>query len=113
MFAADGIKAFTGTDIAAEFRGKYSDQPTALAAIRSITGGRTVADAAAYCAAKHGLTEWKHPLMAQRGDLAIARNGDGNPIVGLVHLNGRHIVTVSEKGLVHLPISSILRAWKV
>jgi len=114
LFAADGIKAFTGTDIASDFRGKYNDQASALTAIHSITGGgRTVADAAAWVAKKHGLTEWKHPLMAQRGDLAVAKNGDGSMIVGLIHLNGRHIVTVGEKGSLRLPISSILRAWHV
>jgi len=113
IFVADAIKAFTGTDIAADFRGKYSDQATALAAIRKITGGQTVADAAAWVAQKHGLTEWKHPLLAQRGDLVVAKNTDGNLIAGIMHLNGRHVITVAEKGLVRLPLSSIQRAWHV
>src|SRR6185437_11886108 len=65
LFPADAIHAMTGVDIAAGFRGKYHDQAGAFALIRSVTGGSTVADAAAWCAQKHGLRERIHPLMAQ------------------------------------------------
>jgi hypothetical protein len=112
-FTADGVKAITGVDIAADFRGKYHDEASALAAVKEICGGSTVADAAAYCAGKHGLVEWQYPLMARRGDLVVARNLDGSPIAGLVHLSGRHVVTVAAKGLVRLELTSILRAWHV
>lgn len=113
LFAADAIKAFTGTDIAADFRGKYNDQPTALAAIRNITGGHTIADAAAWVAKKHGLEERKYPLMAQRGDLVLVKNGDGDLIAGVVHLNGRHVVSVGEDGMKRLSITAAQRAWKI
>jgi hypothetical protein len=112
LFAADGIKAITGIDIAADFRGQYTTQLGALAAIKKITGGSTVADAAAYCAAKNPLfVKLEHPLMAQRGDLVIATNGDGGPIAGLIHLTGSQVVTVSENGLFTLPITSVTAAW--
>lgn len=112
LFCADAIYAMTGTDIAADFRAQYHDETTAFAAIKKITGGSTVADAAEYCAAKFGLTEWKHPLMAQRGDLAIIEN-DGRLIAAIVHLNGIHVVTVTDKGLSPFSISDIKRAWHV
>ena len=48
LFAADGIRAITGVDIAADFRGKYSDEAGAMAAVKEVAGGSTVADAAAY-----------------------------------------------------------------
>jgi hypothetical protein len=112
LFAADGILAITGTDIASDFRGKYSDERSAFAAIKSIAGGTTVADAAAYCAGKHGLAELKFPLMAQRGDLVVFENGP-NLIAGLVHLNGRHVISVSESGLVRFMITDVKRAWRV
>ena len=112
LFPADAIQAFTGTDIAAEFRGKYHSEDTAFAIIGAVTGGTTVADAAAWCAAKAGLTEWEHPRCAQRGDLAVLQNGE-NQIAGIVHLSGRHLVTVAESGLVKLPITNIVRAWQV
>jgi hypothetical protein len=110
LFAADGILAITGVDIAAEFRGKYVDEAGALAAIRSIAGGTTIADAAVYCARMHELVELEHPLKAQRGDLVVFQNGE-NLIAGLVHLSGRHVVTVGPQGLYRFPITSIARAW--
>ncbi len=117
LFAADGIEAMTGVDIAAAFRGKYTDEASSLTAIRTITGAAadavvTVEDAAAWCATQHGLEEWIYPLMAQRGDLAVVVDS-GRVIAGLVHLNGRHIVCAGEAGLHRLPIPQIKRAWHV
>ncbi|MBB6144708.1 hypothetical protein HNQ77_002664 [Silvibacterium bohemicum] len=112
LAAADGIKVQTGVDIAADFRGKYTDQASAFATIKAITGGSTVADAAAYCANKFGLSEWKYPLMAQRGDLVVVEDA-GNLVAGLVHLNGRHVVVVAEDGLHRVSISKVKRAWRV
>ena len=117
LFAADGIQALTGVDIAADFRGKYSDEAGAIAAIKSIANGTTVEEAAAYCAAQHNLAEWKSPLLAQRGDL-VTLEDDGRIIAGLIHLSGRHIVAAGETGLKRILIhdgttSPIRRAWHV
>lgn len=112
MFAADAVKAMTGVDIAIDFRGKYTDQASAMQAIKTIANGTTVADAAAYCAVKAGLTELEHPLMAQRGDLVIVQDTMGL-IAGIVHLNGRHVVVVGEEGLKRQPITNVKRAWRV
>jgi hypothetical protein len=112
LFAADGIQAQTGTDIASEFRGKYSDEASAYAAIKSICGGTSVADAAAWCAQQRGMAELKHPLMAQRGDLVIVENA-GSLIAGLVHLNGREVAVVGDPGWFGVPITSVKRAWRV
>ena len=112
LFAADGIEAMTGVDIAAKFRGKYIDEAGALAAIQSVAGGTTIADAAAWCAEQHGMAELKFPLMAQRGDLVVFENGP-NLISGLVHLSGRHIVAQGENGLYRFSISAAKRAWHV
>jgi len=118
-FAANGIEAMTGVDIAADFRGLYHDEASALAAIAKVTGveNGTVEDAAAYCAAKHGLTELKYPLMAQRGDLVVFEH-DGALSVGLIHLSGRHVVAAGEQGLKRILLhdgktSPIKRAWRV
>jgi hypothetical protein len=112
MYPANAIQSFTGVDIAEDFRGKYHDEASAFALIKTITGGTTVADAAAYCANKHGLHEYAYPLMARRGDLVVIKNGD-TLIAGVVHLNGRHVISVSQTGLVRLPITSVVRAWSV
>lgn len=111
LFAADGIEAITGVDVAADFRGKYASETEAMELIRRLTGGSTVADAAAYCAQQHGLEERSRPLFAQRGDLVIAKQGAG-VIAGLVHLNG-HVAAVAESGLIRLPITAVVRSWRV
>lgn len=114
LFAADGVEAITGVDIAADFRGKYADEAGAAEAIKSIAGGETIADAAAWCAAKHGLVEWAHPLCAQRGDLVVYVDPETKlPVSGLVHLSGRHIVAQGPNGLMRISISLVKRAWHV
>lgn len=113
LFAANGIQAMTGVDIASDFRGKYTNEAGAWSTIKAVCGGSTVADAAAYCASKHGLKELTHPLKAQRGDLVIVEDS-GRLISGLVNSNGRHVVTAGENGLnPRIPISSVRRAWRV
>lgn len=112
LFAADGVKAQTGTDIAADFRGMYTTEIGAVKTIKSVTGGLTVADAVVYCANKFGMTELAHPLMAQRGDLVIVEDA-GNQVAGLVHLSGRDIAVVGEHGLHRVPITEVKRAWRV
>lgn len=107
---------FAGVDIAADFRGQYSDELSARKAIKRITGGTTVADAAAWCAAKYGLAELEHPLCAQRGDLVVIRQAGVSAdqlIAGIVHLTGTHVVSVSESGAVRVPITNVVRAWRV
>lgn len=108
-FSADGILAMTGTDIMAELRG-YTTQAEAIAKITAVTGGHTLEDAIVWVAAKHGLTERKHVLMAQRGDLVLYRNGS-DYAAGLVHLNGRDIVSPGSKGIMRMPLTSAYRAW--
>ena len=112
LFAADAVLAITGTDIAEDFRGKYSDEAGAFALIAGVTGGKTVGDAAAWCAQKAGLAELEHRLTAQRGDLVVIPDS-GRLIAGVVHLSGRHIVSVGEDGLKRFPIMDVLRAWRV
>jgi hypothetical protein len=114
LFAANAIESMTGVDIASDFRGLYHDEAGAKAAIEKVTGvvNGTVEDAAAYCAAKHGLVELVHPLTARRGDLVVLEDS-GRVIAGLVHLSGREIVSAGEKGLKKISIMNIKRAWRI
>lgn len=112
LFVADGIEAITGVDIAADFRGKYHTEQEAFDLIREITGGETIAAAAAWCAAKFGMLETPTPLYAQRGDMVVLPDED-RLIAGLVHLNGRDIVAVGENGLKRIPLAAATRAWRV
>lgn len=115
LFVADGIEAMTGVDIAADFRGLYTTEEEAFALIRTVTGGETAADAAAWCANKFELPEWPFPLCAQRGDMVVLED-EGRLITGLIHLNGRDVVAQGEAGLKRIPITAAartLRAWRV
>lgn len=112
LLAADAVLAVTGTDIAVDFRGKYTDQSSAFELIKTLTDGTTVADAAAYCAAKHGLLEWPSWRYAQRGDLVVIQDAD-QLIAGFVHHDGRLAVSIGEGGLKFLPLAQVTRAWRV
>ena len=112
LFAADAIQSFTGVDLAADFRGKYSDEAGALALCKQVTGTATVEAAAVYCAQKQGLVEWQAPLCARRGDLVLVED-EGRLISAVVHINGREAVTVGADGLKRLPIWDVRRAWSV
>jgi hypothetical protein len=112
LMAANAIQAFTGTDIADDFRGKYTTELEAFRLIKTVTGGTSVEDAAAYCAQKHALTEWHSPKLAQRGDLVVIQDGE-QVIAGIVHLSGRHVISIGVNGLKRLPLNAVKRAWKV
>ena len=117
LFAADGIEAIIGIDIAQDLRGKYYDKSSAFLAIQDICGGANVEDAAAWCAAKFHLPEWPSPLQARRGDLVVFVDGIFL-IAGLIHSSCRHIVAAGEEGLRRIEIltngkPTALRAWHV
>lgn len=109
LFAADGIQAITDVDIAAEFRG-YTSEKSAFAMIRKVCSGSTVDDAIVHIATQFALHEWEYPLMAKRGDLVVFEQ-EGRRIAALVHLSGRHIVSVGEGGLRRFPITEVKRSW--
>ncbi len=71
LFAADAIKEITGTDIAASFRGTYTDEASANAVITA--NGGTVATLVASLATQFSMASVP-PLTAQSGDL-VALNG--------------------------------------
>jgi hypothetical protein len=102
----------TGVDIAEDFR-SYSTAIGALRAIRKVTGGSTVEDAAAYCANKYELPELTHPLMARRGDLVLIEQSPGDLVMGLVHLTGSYVVAPGGAGLHRLQLAEIKKAWSI
>lgn len=112
LFVADAIKSFTSVDLASDFRGKYADEASAMALIKSITGGNTVADAAAWCAQKHGLVELEFPKKAKRGDMVLVEDS-GRLISAVIHLNGRHAVAPGAERLKVFSISLVKRAWAI
>lgn len=113
LFVCDGIQAMTGTDVAGEFRGKYSDQAGAVATIKSVTGGSTVEDAAVYIAQQNAMKEWGGPLYAQRGDAVLFDTPDQGPALGLLYLDGKSALFVGRNGLQRMPAKKCRRAWRV
>lgn len=112
LFSADAIWSMTGEDPAAEFRGKYVDEASAMAAIASACGGAGTEDGIVYVAEKHGWAPLDSVLFAQRGDLVALESG-GVTAAGIVHLNGREALFVSTTGLHKIPLRSCKRAWRV
>lgn len=112
LFAADAVLAMTDVDLAADYRGQYSDANSAAATMAKVTGGTTVEDVLLHAAAEFALTEWPSVKFAQRGDLALL-DGEEGLAVGVVYLNGVDAVFVSPEGLKRRPVVECRRAWRV
>ena len=52
-----------------------------------------------------------NPKLAAPGDVVLARNGDGLPILGIVV--GHNIVVAGQSGVIALPPSAAVLCWKV
>jgi hypothetical protein len=94
-------------DVAAEHRGKYSDEAGAIAIFGSDLGAF-----AATIAASFEMEEVK-PTFARRGDAVHVDNGTTYGALGIVALDGRFASCVSTKGHVHVPMHRWKRAWRV
>jgi hypothetical protein len=112
LFVADAIQAMTGTDVAADFRGKYTDMLSSLAIIKQVTGGTTVEDVAVFEFAKSGIKELSTVKLAQRGDVVLCNN-EGAPALGIVYLNGIDGLFVGTDGLFKVAVLACRRAWRV
>ena len=109
LFAADAVRAITGADIAAEFRGKYCNRKEALLLARSYSGQSSIR-----ALIERALVDFPsvNPSFAQRGDLVlIQRRSDYS--LGIVGLNGRDILKPAEIGLASLSFTSAVKAWHV
>jgi len=108
----------TGIDLAAAFRGQYQREDAALAAMgRICQDATTLEHVAEQVAAKHGIPEIK-PLHAQRGDVVLLDNpspstGLNRQALGIVHLNGHHVVVTGPDGLRLLRLAHVRRGWRI
>ena len=105
MFAMDAVRAQTGFDAGARWRGRYEDEASAEALIGP--GGLELAALA--FAAECGLPEmpWQ---FAQRGDLVLVRWG--NELLMAVVVGDRALGPGAEQ-LRSVPIGAAIRAWAV
>jgi hypothetical protein len=113
LAVCDGIKAITGVDPGAPYRGKYTTEKEALTLIGPDLG----AFAATVCQSS-GFPEWlsgdgkPRPGFGRRGDAALVSTSAG-PVLGIVDLSGRFAWCAAERGFTRVPMKRWLRAWKV
>ena len=106
LFAADGVKAITGVDLAEEWRGKY----------RSLRGAMGVIE-------RNGGTLWgfaddrleRIPVaLAQRGDVVwLDQEGPFDGALGMVAPGGVQAGFPGKVGIVLAPLTSCSMAWRV
>lgn len=104
LFAADAVKAITGEDLAADFRGRYKTERGALRALKKYGKGAIKET----LASKLG-TE-KTPLQATRGDIALV-DRPGGDAAGVV--SGVAIIVITPEGMAQIPITAAKVVWSV
>ena len=110
LFVADCIRAMTGTDLGASFRGKYDDPASAMALIAFATDGGGVEQLVEQLCRENDMGEVE-VAYAQRGDIAL-HDVEAGPAAGIIYGDGA--LYLSEAlGLVAVPRASIRRAWRV
>ena len=109
LFVGAAVQVMTGIDPAAALRGAYSSRAEAGRFMRR-RGVRTVEAAVAAVAVEFDMPETDIPH-AQRGDLALVRNGRRDVSLGLVSLTGCEVLLASSSGIWAVPLSLAVRAW--
>lgn len=108
----------TGIDLAVAFRGQYQSEDAALAAIgRICQDATTLEHVVEQLAAQHGIPGIKL-LHARRGDVVLLDNplpptGLNRQALGIVHLNGRHVIVTGPDGLRLLRLAHVRRASRI
>jgi hypothetical protein len=107
LFVAGAIEGMTGVDVAAELRG-YRNRSEAFARIRDVCGRGRMDAIADHLAAQFGVQEIGVNF-AGRGDAVQFRTGR----LGIVAMHGTELLTPYKDGLLRLPISHAVRAWRI
>ena len=111
LFAADCVRAMTGTDLAAAFRGKYTTASGARRALMRFGEGSLEATVMAV------LGEPIVPTLARRGDVVLFQSfPPGAPPDGIEALAvclGEVAASPGPQGLTYVPMSEWLKAWRV
>ncbi len=105
LFAADAVLAITGQDLAADLRGTYSSAQQAARVLKRLGGVAAIP-------AARGLVEVP-PLMAQRGDLLLMPQQDGQIDCALYVCTGSQACAPGQDGLKFWPIDQAIKAWRV
>ncbi len=103
LFLANGVRAMTGQDFAAPYRGRYTTTKCGMRILKK-AGFDDHIDLAA-----HHLVE-RPVAMARAGDGAVVPTDDG-PALGIVQGEGVYVLGPSGMGVV--PLTTAVRAFKV
>jgi hypothetical protein len=121
QFVGHWIRAATGVDIAAPYRGTYKTEASAEALFLGASKVRiptALGDFAAQIAAAHSMAEVLPVTCASRGDVVWVDNATREHpskfgALGVVSLDPRYAVCMSEKGTVRVHMHRWKRAWRV
>ena len=102
--AADAVFAMTGVDYAVEFREAYFSKRNAVRLLAE-RGGLEALVTQALGDPLDG------PKLAQRGDVVLVDSGGDGPAIAVVV--GAAAVAPSPAGVVFVPMSQWLKAWRV
>lgn len=105
LFVAGAVAAMTGVDLAAAFRGGYSDARGAAAALKAHGAGTLRATVTAL------LGPALHPARAMRGDVVECRKALGVCTGGWFWMVGEN--EHGQPGLLRLPMTLAERIWHV
>lgn len=105
LFAADCVEAMTGTDPAAQWRGRWSSAEEAYAILNAEFGGDLAAAVDSVLGERLG-----GPAFAQRGDVVMVDTPNG---LALGVCAGSYHVAPWRTGLVALRFSQALAAWRI
>lgn len=109
LFAASATYSMCGVDLGASYRNKYETERQANKLI--VQEGGLLSMVRKVCN-EAGFIEWQIPRCAQRGDLAMLNTEQGEAM-GIVGPNGFNVYTISPKGLIQIPLNSILYSWRI
>lgn len=105
VWTAGAVRAMTGTDMAAPYRGNYETLAEGYLLLR-----RSGYEDAIEIAAEN--LPSIPPLQAQVGDVAVVMpEGSNEPALGIVQ--GPFVYVLREDGLGHVPLSDAIRAFRV
>jgi cell wall-associated NlpC family hydrolase len=115
LLTCGAVLAMTEVDLAADFRGKYTDAASATKVMLQVCGGN-LEKLAEKIAADRGFQEVK-PALARRGDVVLFDVRDDEavqgPALGVVALNGHTAHSTGPGGAVVVPIKAWRRAWRI
>ena len=110
MFACDAVLVMTGEDLARGFRDTYDTARSAKQTMQDL-GASSVGELADIWAKRYKLRTLP-PSFAQRGDWMLLDRDQGESL-GIVGLNGLDVHAPGLEGIVELPVSEGLRAWRI